>query len=748
MKKIILILFLLITGGSIVLSQTTERGKIDSLEKQLTLLKDIDKVDCLNLIAQTIPSAISGDHSIYIILWTKKADSIYHYASIAYNEAKKIGYKKGIAESLASLGNSEFIRGIPFRINKQNDSASVYAAEKYFSEAISLAKEINNDEILGRAYYDLSAILYFKSKRQNLNIEGEYLKKAIYHFHRAGNEDKEAEACTWLCEGFTYRGYYEEGIAYCQRSMELAKKAVAKTKTQGEKEYRNYLVQQSLADMADLYKAAGDYETAMNYLRQTRQFGIENKTGWEMENTIAEVFRLNGQYDSASYYTKLITNKTSQSNIENGKAYLSEQEYNKAIPLLKEALDTMKKYSSIGKGIPPTLLDLAKAYDGGKNYILALKYGREGINEAQRFGARPLIMNGYELLSRVHYHLGSNDSAYLYLLKYTQLKDSIQNKQFLWRLNNYKKAAEDEKKQTQILLLNKDNKLKTAQLKQESQQKYLLLFLLSALVVSGFFVYRAIYLKRKNEKLKREKLENEFKLQQLENEKKQAELQQQAVELEMQALRAQMNPHFIFNCLSSINRIILKNESKTASDYLTRFSRLIRLVLINSQKAMIPLEDELQMLRLYLDMERLRFKNSFDYVISFVNEIDAGAILIPPLLLQPFCENAVWHGLMQKEGQGHLTIDLSMQDNILHCIIADDGIGREKAAGLKSKSAEKEKSLGLKITTQRLALLNRDKETQTFFSIEDIVDENKNVAGTKVILKVCYKDLVEESAFT
>ena len=146
----------------------------------------------------------------------------------------------------------------------------------------------------------------------------------------------------------------------------------------------------------------------------------------------------------------------------------------------------------------------------------------------------------------------------------------------------------------------------------------------------------------------------------------------------MQALRAQMNPHFIFNCLSSINRFILKNESKTASDYLTRFSRLIRMVLINSQKSMIPLEDELQMLRLYLDMERLRFKNSFDYSIIFTNAIETGAIFIPPLLLQPFCENAIWHGLMHKEGQGILNIEFSMKDNILNCIIADNGIGQEK----------------------------------------------------------------------
>ena len=115
----------------------------------------------------------------------------------------------------------------------------------------------------------------------------------------------------------------------------------------------------------------------------------------------------------------------------------------------------------------------------------------------------------------------------------------------------------------------------------------------------------------------------------MESDKKHAELKQQAAELEMQALRAQMNPHFIFNCLSSINRFIFKNDNKLASDYLTRFSRLIRMVLMHSQKKLITLEDELEMLRLYLDLERLRFKNSFDYSIIFRNSIDIDNVFIP-----------------------------------------------------------------------------------------------------------------------
>jgi len=172
------------------------------------------------------------------------------------------------------------------------------------------------------------------------------------------------------------------------------------------------------------------------------------------------------------------------------------------------------------------------------------------------------------------------------------------------------------------------------------------------------------------------------------------------------------------------------------------------MVLIHSQKKLITLEDELEMLRLYLDLERLRFKEAFDYSITTTNIVDAGAIFIPPLLLQPFCENAVWHGLMHKETKGHLNVIISEviseEDKVLHCIIEDDGIGREMAAELKSKSASSEKSMGLKITTERLALLNQENNFSTFYRIEDILNENNEVAGTRVELKIRYKESVEE----
>jgi len=351
-------------------------------------------------------------------------------------------------------------------------------------------------------------------------------------------------------------------------------------------------------------------------------------------------------------------------------------------------------------------------------------------------------MDGYKAISTVYHHLGNDAEAYKYLMKHIDIKDSIQNKQFLLRIYNSKKDAEDEKKEARLSLLDKDNKLKTEQLKQESQQKNFLFILLSALALAGIFVYRVISLRRKNEKLR---LENDLTAQRLGNEKKFAELKRQATDLQMQALRVQMNPHFIFNSLSSINWYILENDKDTASDYLTRFSRLMRMVL-NSQKPLIPLEDELKMLQLYLDLERLRFGHSFDYSVTFTNALDAGTVSIPPMLLQPFCENAIWHGFRNKEGQGHININIRMENDLIECMITDNGVGRKQAAELKSKAVKRERSFGLDITRERLALFNEENGSDANFEIEDLADENGSAVGTRVILRIAYKKLIEEAA--
>lgn len=243
-------------------------------------------------------------------------------------------------------------------------------------------------------------------------------------------------------------------------------------------------------------------------------------------------------------------------------------------------------------------------------------------------------------------------------------------------------------------------------------------------------------LKRKNEANRRTIVENELLLQKVENEKTKAELEQQATELEMQALRAQMNPHFIFNSLNSINRFILQNNKAQASEYLTKFSKLVRMILQNSQASLIPLESELEALKLYLDLEALRFEYHFTYKISVPKDMDTEILKVPPLIIQPYTENAIWHGLMHKEEKGHLEIEVTQEGNNLLFKITDDGIGRKQAAELASKSATRHKSMGLKITADRIAMLHKLNGAESPVTINDLVNADGSAAGTEVIIKM------------
>jgi len=167
------------------------------------------------------------------------------------------------------------------------------------------------------------------------------------------------------------------------------------------------------------------------------------------------------------------------------------------------------------------------------------------------------------------------------------------------------------------------------------------------------------------------------------------------------------------------------------------------MALHNSEKPLVTLENELEALRLYLDLERLRFKNAFNYSVAFVNAIDINAVYIPPMLIQPFAENAIWHGLMHKQGVGLLEIQLCAENKTLTCVIMDNGIGRNMSGELNTRTAEKNKSMGVQITKGRLALLNRSRNEDAVFAIEDLLDNQGNGCGTKVILKMPYRDMTE-----
>lgn len=240
--------------------------------------------------------------------------------------------------------------------------------------------------------------------------------------------------------------------------------------------------------------------------------------------------------------------------------------------------------------------------------------------------------------------------------------------------------------------------------------------LLATLIISAIYFIRIRSI-RKTEKLK-------------------TEFNKKIAEVEMRALRAQMNPHFIFNCLNSINRYIVKSDTKTASLYLTKFSKLIRLILDNSENKNVILSSEIESLKLYIEMESIRFENKFSFEINVNDDVNTESISVPPLIIQPYVENAIWHGLLNKETAGKLSVAVSRHNSTLQCIVEDDGVGRAKAKELKSKSTTTRKSLGIKLTEDRLAMLNENAEEKSSVEIIDLKNEQGNDCGTKVTIKI------------
>ena len=173
----------------------------------------------------------------------------------------------------------------------------------------------------------------------------------------------------------------------------------------------------------------------------------------------------------------------------------------------------------------------------------------------------------------------------------------------------------------------------------------------------------------------------------------------------------------------------------------------------NSGKSLVTVAEALKMLRLYIVMERLRFDNTFDDTITYTHAVGVETLMVPPLLLQPFCENAIWHGFMNlpdrqtgKDGGAPIHISIRTEDDLFECVITDNGIGRKKAAEFKSRSARKERSLGLNITRERLLLFGEENNTEANFEMEDLADENGNSTGTRVILRIADKKAIEKPA--
>ncbi|MEE9408388.1 MAG: histidine kinase [Polaribacter sp.] len=213
--------------------------------------------------------------------------------------------------------------------------------------------------------------------------------------------------------------------------------------------------------------------------------------------------------------------------------------------------------------------------------------------------------------------------------------------------------------------------------------------------------------------------------------------EKQINELRLTSLLSQMNPHFIFNALNSIKLYIINNEQKLAARYLNKFSKLIRRILEASNTKEISLQEELETMDLYMAIENIRFSNEIDFQIKFDDTLKLQTIKIPPLVLQPFLENAIWHGLSSKKSNKNIILSVNEEDKKYILItIEDNGIGRTASAKIKSEKSINRKSIGINLTRERLSNFVKNLKNDYSIIYEDLIDESKTAIGTKVILKI------------
>ena len=223
-------------------------------------------------------------------------------------------------------------------------------------------------------------------------------------------------------------------------------------------------------------------------------------------------------------------------------------------------------------------------------------------------------------------------------------------------------------------------------------------------------------------------------------EKRVLEIEKELFDIQQKALQLQMNPHFIFNSLNAIQSFVISSNTDKAIHYLAKFSQLMRLILANSRESSIPIKDELKVITYYMDIERLRFDNKFDYVIDVDKDIDQEFMEIPPMIIQPFIENAILHGLIHNAEPGHIIISLKLQKDFIFCTIEDNGVGRKKAQEIRDASGIKRKSRGMLITKERLEILNKQSKEKFAVNVIDVVDKKSNPCGTRVEINILYFD--------
>lgn len=696
MRYQLFILWILIAGG--IHAQT---HKIDSIRKTLSIINGKEAVNSLN--------ALGWQFFYYWI----HSDSALKYATLAREKAFAINYSSGMAEAWLIEG------GVKGRLLGHPD-----VMERDMRKAIELLKNETNPRIFSMTYYNLALALAIEGKYDAAN---EAVDKAIAYATTAN--DSLLLGWAKQAAGFSYSksGEYWKSFGNLIEAVEI-----------GKQHNDTILTSISLAFIGRAFNRAGDPSKALYYYHQALQYKCPFVFIWPHTEDMAYAHMVLKQYDSVTWYQQkyrndinLYTTDTAVRRKFGAYIYgfsmelqLARKQYDTILVQVLPRLPLLRKNNDVFP-LMVNLLVVAKAYLGKSNYQTALGYASELNQIAYHAGNKQFQKDTYELLASVYDHLKKRDSAYHYFKQFAFIKDSMEIALYAGRTALYLAASEEENK---IRLLKKDKELGDQQLtlnkkelQKQAQLKNLLIAGIIALLLISVLIVRNTILRRKNEQLR--------------NKHEQSGLKRKAMELEMQALRAQMNPHFIFNCLSAIDNLIQTRQSDKATSYLARFAKLIRSVLDSSKNNLVPFQMDLETIQLYLEMEKFRCNDKFLYEINVEPVLLHGDFKVPPLIVQPFLENAIHHGLLnKKENDKQLLLKINLSDEFIVYSIIDNGIGRGKAAEFKERNKPEHQSYGIAITQERIHLHNQN-------GIDDdlvITDLEKDglPSGTKAVIRI------------
>ncbi|MBS1919849.1 MAG: histidine kinase [Bacteroidetes bacterium] len=513
-----------------------------------------------------------------------------------------------------------------------------------------------------------------------------------------------------MATAYQYYGMFRTAISLYENSIEGYRKAGFPTS-----------VGLPMANLAELYDESGDDTNAIKYAREALGY-LSNMEFMGTVANLASYYTNLNRNDSARFFNKLadsvgaLIHNDEQLHLRGPfnetDILINEKRYNEARKRLSPIKAWIDKKNDIN-GLIKYLTSLASIDTGLHRWAYARDTLLQALSLARENNGEVGITILLQGLSSVYAKLGDFREAYRYQQEYMQHIDSLTNEKTKSRLADFEAMYKTQKKEESITLLQKNNDIKDLKLKNSKQWNIIYLggftFLL---IVTGISFYH------RNRRLK-------------------AQGQKTKADLQMQLFRSQMNPHFIFNSLNSIEYYILQNEKRNASIYLNKFASLIRIILSNNRKDVVPFTEDMQTIQLYVDLELLRFNHSFQYITDIDQALLDADYLVPPLLIQPFVENAIIHGFGLSDKQGlQLKISALLRGEYIVYTIEDNGVGRKKSAAKNALNKPNHNSLGLQITQQRINIFNEQHKANSSLRIEDLYDANQKPCGTRVSVKI------------